>query len=144
MPIYERNLHRRNQYEQGGMPWTKKRRNSLQWTDRTSRQILYNQRVVWKRSMIYGMGLWTNTRCEVWSLVVVRRMAIELKYCKSPQIHKHIKLTSIHEHLFYKNFISRSGYKRQKCISSNKGASILQIFYTSVYQSGQKSQKCKN
>ncbi len=42
--------------------------------------------VVWLGSMIYGMGLWTSAKCVVWSLVVVR-MAIELKYHNTPQIH---------------------------------------------------------
>ena len=36
--------------------------------------------------MIYGMGLWTSARCVVLSLVVIR-MAIELKYRNTPQIH---------------------------------------------------------
>ena len=38
--------------------------------------------VVWLEFMIYGIGLWTNARCVVWFLVVVR-MAIELKYCNT-------------------------------------------------------------
>ncbi len=56
--------------------------NSLSCIVRTSRQRSCNQRVVcyiiWLGSMIYGMGLWTSTRCMVGSLVVVR-MAIDLK-----------------------------------------------------------------
>ena len=43
--------------------------------------------VVWLRIMIYGIGLWTSARSVVWSLVLVR-MAIELKYPNTPQIHK--------------------------------------------------------
>ncbi len=35
--------------------------------------------VVWLRSMIYGMGLWTSARCG--------RVANELKYRNTPQIH---------------------------------------------------------
>ncbi len=40
--------------------------------------------VVWQGHMIYGMGLWTSARCEVWSLDVVR-MANELKYRNTPK-----------------------------------------------------------
>ncbi len=39
--------------------------------------------VVWLGSMIYGMFLWTNARCVVWSLVVVR-MVIQIKYRNTP------------------------------------------------------------
>ncbi len=56
---------------------------------RTSRQRSCNQRVdclLGSTAMIYGMGLWTSASCVVWSLFVVR-MAIELKYRNTPQIH---------------------------------------------------------
>ncbi len=70
------------------------RRNSLPCTVKTSKQRSCNQRVgcvllyvvVWLRSMIYGMGLWTSARCQVWFLVVVR-IAMDLQYSNIPWIH---------------------------------------------------------
>ncbi len=68
------------------------RRNSLPRTVRTSRKRLCNQWVgylLWLGSMIYEMDFWTSTRCQVWSLIVVR-MAIELKYHNTSYIHTNI------------------------------------------------------
>ena len=78
----------------GGNALAPNRCNLLPCTFRTFRQRSCNRRVVclllyvvvWLRSMMYRMGLWTSARCVVWSLVVVRTI-IEIKYPNIPQIH---------------------------------------------------------
>ena len=70
-----------------GMPWPNSKPAQLGISDKgraiKGLVVCYFTILVWLRSMIYGMGLWTSTSGVVWSLVVLR-MAIELKYRNAP------------------------------------------------------------
>ena len=68
------------------MPWPKT--GATHYHARTGHAIngLVVCYVVWLGSMIYGIRVWICARCVAWFLIVVR-MAIELKYCNTPQIH---------------------------------------------------------